>query len=79
VATLTWTFDAAADTRDPIIALAVDHGELPAELEATARTEADSVVMGVRHESRPHVGVQFHPESHFSEYGLELLENFLAV
>jgi len=59
--------------------LAVDHGELPAELEATARTEADSVVMGVRHESRPHVGVQFHPESILTDVGKRLIENFLAT
>ena len=59
--------------------LAVEHDELPAELEATARTEADSVVMGVRHESRPHVGVQFHPESILTDVGKRLIENFLAA
>ncbi len=59
--------------------LAVEHDELPAELEATARTEADSVVMGVRHESRPYIGVQFHPESILTDVGKGLIENFLAM
>ena len=37
--------------------------------------EAD-VVMGVRHRERPHVGVQFHPESVLTEHGKRLVENF---
>ena len=59
--------------------LAIEHDALPAALEETARTEADSVVMGVRHESRPHVGVQFHPESILTDVGKQLVENFLAM
>jgi anthranilate synthase component 2 len=39
----------------------------------------DDVLMGIRHRSWPLCGVQFHPESFMSEYGLELVENFLAL
>ena len=59
--------------------LAVEHSELPTALTATARTADDSVVMGVRHKTRPHVGVQFHPESILTDVGKQLLANFLRA
>ena len=49
--------------------------DLPAELETTAVT-SDGLIMAVRHRSRPHWGVQFHPESIASEHGARLLANF---
>ncbi len=60
--------------------LAVEREDLPGDLELTARTadEAD-VVMGVRHRERPHVGVQFHPESILTEGGKRLVENFCLL
>ena len=51
---------------------------LPVMLEATART-AEGELMGLRHTSLPIFGVQFHPESILTEYGKELLTNFLRV
>jgi anthranilate/para-aminobenzoate synthase component II len=33
--------------------------------------------MAVRHRRRPHVGVQFHPESILTDAGQQLLANFL--
>ena len=42
-------------------------------------TAADSKVQGFRHEELPIHGVQFHPESVASEWGHELLANFLSI
>ncbi len=35
--------------------------------------------MGVRHETLPLEGVQFHPESILSEHGARLVANFLGL
>ena len=51
---------------------------LPAVLEATAFT-TEGELMGLRHRTRRIFGVQFHPESILTEYGHDLLRNFLKV
>ncbi|HEX9924519.1 MAG TPA: bifunctional anthranilate synthase component II/anthranilate phosphoribosyltransferase [Anaerolineae bacterium] len=51
---------------------------LPECLEITARGK-DAEVMALRHKEYPVVGVQFHPESVLTEYGHELLRNFLQI
>jgi anthranilate synthase component 2 len=58
--------------------LAVEREDLPDELVETAWTDDERrVVMGVRHRSKPHVGVQFHPESILTEGGKEMVRNFV--
>lgn len=51
---------------------------LPEVLEVTAFT-TEGEVMGLRHKSLPIHGVQFHPESILTEYGKEMLANFLRM
>ena len=58
--------------------LSVRRETLPAELEITAWTD-DGEIMGFQHRERPVFGVQFHPESIATEYGHELLANFLDL
>ena len=58
--------------------LAGTNDTLPASLVVTARSET-GIIMGVRHKELTVEGVQFHPESIVTEYGKELLRNFLAM
>lgn len=58
--------------------LVVDRASLPECLTITAET-ADGTIMGLAHKTMPVHGVQFHPESIASEYGHELLNNFLSM
>jgi para-aminobenzoate synthetase component 2 len=58
--------------------LAVVDSTVPAELVVTSRTQG-GVIMGLRHESAPIYGVQFHPESVLTEGGYRMLGNWLAV
>jgi anthranilate synthase component 2 len=57
--------------------LIVEQKSLPDCLEVTA--EADGLIMGLQHKTRPVHGVQFHPESIASEHGHKLLKNFLTL
>lgn len=50
--------------------------DLGSELEPLALSE-DGVLMAMRHKTLPYFGVQFHPESYFSEYGLKILSHFI--
>lgn len=58
--------------------LIIEKNSLPKSLEITALTK-DDVIMGVKHKEFNIHGVQFHPESIASEYGHELIENFLKL
>ncbi|GAB5481625.1 MAG: aminodeoxychorismate/anthranilate synthase component II [Parasphingorhabdus sp.] len=52
--------------------------DIPTCLPVNATAE-DGSVMGFRHESLPIHGVQFHPESIATEYGHDLLANFMTL
>jgi len=58
--------------------LVADPASLGEMLRPTAWT-ADGVVMAFEHRQLPVYGVQFHPESILTEYGYELLANFLRL
>jgi anthranilate synthase/phosphoribosyltransferase len=57
--------------------LAIKKTSLPEELEVSAWTE-EGDIMGVRHKNYSVEGVQFHPESIGTEFGFDLLANFLS-
>lgn len=58
--------------------LAVKKEQLPECLEVTATT-ADGEIMALRHRDYPVVGLQFHPESIYTEHGKRMIENFLEL
>lgn len=58
--------------------LVIDESTLPEDIEITARSE-DGEIMAIQHKKYPIWGVQFHPESILTEYGLKLLENFIHL
>lgn len=58
--------------------LAVQKQNLPECLEILAETE-DGEIMAMKHREYPVFGMQFHPESIYTEHGKRMLENFLIV
>ena len=57
--------------------LYVDKDTLPQELIITALSD-DGVIMALQHKTKPIHSIQFHPESFFTEYGKNILKNFLV-
>ena len=52
--------------------------DIPETLKVTAKSE-DGVAMAVEHKSKNIFGIQFHPESIFTEYGKNMIRNFLNI
>jgi para-aminobenzoate synthetase component 2 len=57
--------------------LIIEEATLPDVLEVSART-AEGEIMAVRHRQYAIEGVQFHPESIITQFGKQLLKNFLT-
>ncbi|MEE1250642.1 MAG: aminodeoxychorismate/anthranilate synthase component II [Lachnospiraceae bacterium] len=56
--------------------LAVQKESLPDCLKILAETE-DGEIMAMRHKDYPIVGLQFHPESIYTDHGKRMIENFI--
>lgn len=59
--------------------LAVERASVNENIVITAETNDDREIMALEIKNRPIYGVQFHPESVMSEYGREILGNFLRL
>ncbi|MED1663663.1 aminodeoxychorismate/anthranilate synthase component II [Brevibacillus laterosporus] len=58
--------------------LVIQEESIPEEIEITARTP-EGEIMAIRHRELPIEGVQFHPESIITQYGKQMLKNFLTA
>ena len=60
--------------------LIIEKDSLPNELEITGVLEDNpEVIMALEHKEKPIYGVQFHPESIETNFGIKLIENFLKL
>ena len=59
--------------------LVVKNENLPKEIVPTAFSADDNEIMALEIDGQNIYGVQFHPESILSEYGKEILSNFLKI
>ena len=58
--------------------LEVEKSSIPPDLKITAETQ-DGTIMALEHNALPIYGVQFHPEAILTQYGHELLKNFIKI
>ena len=59
--------------------LIVDKNSLPENIEPIAYSTDDNEIMALKIKDRDIYGVQFHPESIMSQYGHEIIGNFLKI
>ncbi len=58
--------------------LVIDPCQIPKNFVVSARAKDDDSIMAIRHQNLPIEGVQFHPESVLTEYGMVMIQNFLS-
>ena len=58
--------------------ITLDEKTLPDVFEILARTE-DGEIMAMQHKEYPLIGIQFHPESIYTDHGKKMIENFLKL
>ena len=56
----------------------IDEQTIPDEIEIILKDE-DNLNMAIRHRKYNLVGLQFHPESIMTDYGLEIIKNWLSL
>lgn len=54
-------------------------GNLPNQIEKIAFDNSRGEIMAIRHNSLPIRGLQFHPESILTEYGMQILRNWVRL
>ncbi len=59
--------------------LTVEKENLPEDIIVTSKSLDDQEIMSLKIKDKDIYGVQFHPESVMSEYGHEMLDNFLKI
>jgi len=59
--------------------LIVDKETLPDSIEPTVFSADDNEIMALKIKDKDIYGIQFHPESIMSEYGHEMIGNFLKI
>jgi anthranilate synthase component II len=59
--------------------LIVNKNNLPSNIIITSKSLDDDEIMSLRIKDKDVYGIQFHPESVMSEYGYEILDNFLKL
>jgi anthranilate synthase component 2 len=59
--------------------LVVENKDLPSQIIPTSYSTDDHEIMSLHIKDKDIYGVQFHPESILSEYGKEILDNFLKL
>lgn len=57
--------------------LYADEKSLPKEFEILAKSQNDDIIMAFKHKEKAIFGIQFHPESYFTQYGKKIIENFI--
>ncbi|MCD8213250.1 MAG: anthranilate phosphoribosyltransferase [Campylobacter sp.] len=71
-------FDGLADSFEVMRYHSLYVDNLPSNLKPLAMSE-DGVIMALGDIKRPIFGIQFHPESYFTQYGKKIIENFLKI